>query len=393
MREHRGRPLEDHGHVEIDLDEAGPTPSPVAGWSRPLVALALVIVVGTLVAGLVMRSGGGGGDDEDGVDVTAPGVTAVEVPTIAQLLAQMPAGPLDGKASWKLPVLAQPQSEVIDGQVVTVLGRGFPPGEQVGIVMCTSEAGVQGVAACDLGVDGNFDHVTYAYADGNGTVVADMAVRQFVTTPFTGPVDCISAAERCIVAIGAVSDYDRSGGTTIGFAGQPPFPVPSLVVEPPGPYQPGQTVSVRASSMVPGRDAQIQQCRGDRCTALFRGVVAADGTFGADVAVQTVFQDRDGLDVVCEGGCVLRVGGIGLEGASAAPEPADVPLAFGMPGTVPGEVPGTTAVAGTVVTSVVEPATTVPSTTVPATTAAVTTAPMLTAPTMPGTVLPATTGG
>ena len=141
------------------------------------------------------------------------------------------------------------------------------------------------------------------------------------------------------MAIGAVSDYDRSGGTTIGFAGQPPFPEPSLAVEPPAPYEPGQTVAVRASSMMPGRDAQIQQCLDDRCTALFRGVVAADGTFGADVVVQPVFQDRDGLDVVCEGQCVLRVGGIGLEGASAAPEPADVPLVFGAPGTVPAVVP------------------------------------------------------
>ena len=142
--------------VEVDLDDAGPPPSAVSGWSRPLVALAVVIVVGTLVAGLVVRSGGGDGDDEDVADVTTtgPDVTTVEVPTVAELLAQMPAGPLDGKASWKLPVLAQPQSEVVDGQVVTVLGRGFVPSEQVGIVMCTSEAGVQGVAACDLGVDG-----------------------------------------------------------------------------------------------------------------------------------------------------------------------------------------------------------------------------------------------
>ena len=324
-------------HVEVDLDDASPPPSAPSGWSRALVVLAVVIVVATLVAGLVMRAGGDGGDDEDVADVTTtgPDVTAVEVPTVAQLLAQMPAGPLDGKASWKLPVLAQPQSDVIDGQVVTVLGRGFVPGEQVGVVMCTSDAGVQGVAACDLGVEGGFEHVTYAQADGNGTVVADTAVRQIVTTPFNGPVDCLSGAERCIIAIGAVSDYDRSGGTTIGFAGQPPFPVPVLAVDPPAPFTPDQVVAVRASSMMPGREAQILECLDDRCAPLFRGVVADDGTFGADVAVYQVFQDADGLDVVCEGGCVLRVGGIGLEGASAAPEPADVPLVFGTPETVP----------------------------------------------------------
>ncbi|MET0461438.1 MAG: hypothetical protein ABW195_19480 [Ilumatobacteraceae bacterium] len=367
MREDRPLDHLDHiGHVEVDLDDAEPSGPPVARWSRPLVALALVIVLGTLVAGLVVRSG----DPDDAADVTttAPDVTAttveVEVPTVAQLLAQMPAGPLDGKASWKLPVLAQPQSEVVDGQIVSVLGKGFLPGEQVGIVMCTSEAGAEGVAACDLGVDGGFQHVTYADADGAGVVVAQVAVRQFVTTPFSGPVDCRSGPERCIVAIGAVSDYDRSGGTTIGFTGQPPFPEPSVVVEPPGPYEPGQTVAVRASSMMPGREAQIRLCHGVRCTALFRGVVAADGTFGADVVVQPMFQDRDGLDVVCEGQCVLRVGGIGLEQASAAPEPADIPVLFGTPGTVPIAMPDPTVPAGDVITSVVEPEKTVPATTV-----------------------------
>ncbi|MET0324614.1 MAG: hypothetical protein ABW219_05265, partial [Ilumatobacteraceae bacterium] len=67
MREDRPLDHLDHiDHVEVALDDAEPSGPPVARWSRPLVALALVIVLGTLVAGLVVRSG----DPDDAADVT-----------------------------------------------------------------------------------------------------------------------------------------------------------------------------------------------------------------------------------------------------------------------------------------------------------------------------------
>lgn len=272
-----------------------------------------------------------GGDDAR--PPTTPSTTAPDdtefPPTPEELLELMPAGPLDGKESWRLPVLVTPQSGVADGQLVTALGRGFLPGEQVGVVMCTSEASVEGVAACDLGTpESAYAHVTYADASPDGAVIADVVLRRFITTPLTGPVDCTSAAERCLVAIGAVSDYDRSGGSFVGFAGAPPFPEPTLVVEPPGPYAPGQLVAVRAAGLVPPRDAQVLQCRDLRCTMLAGGIVAPDGTFVADVAAHPVFVDQDGGEVVCEDACVLAVTGIGVDESTAAPTPPPVPITF-----------------------------------------------------------------
>lgn len=169
--------------------------------------------------------------------------------------------------------------------------------------------------------------------------MADFVVRQLVTTPFTGAVDCVAAAERCLVAIGAVSDYDRSGGSFVGFAGAPPFPEPALVVEPPGPYEPGQTVSVRAAGLLWPRLAQLLQCRDERCVVLHRGQVAADGTFGADVAVQPLFPVGGGEDVACEGACVIRVDGIGVNGASSAPMPPPVPIEFTAPAASTSSMP------------------------------------------------------
>ena len=151
-------------HVEVDLDDASPPPSAPSGWSRALVALALVIVVGTLVAGLVMRAGGDGGDDEDVADVTTtgPDVTGSRSRPSPSSSPRCRPGRSTARRRGSSPCWPSPSPTSIDGQVVTVLGRGFVPGEQVGVVMCTSDAGVQGVAACDLGVEGGFEHVTYA---------------------------------------------------------------------------------------------------------------------------------------------------------------------------------------------------------------------------------------
>ena len=157
--------------------------------------------------------------------------------------------------AWRLPVVVQPQSGVHDGEAVTVYGRGFEPGEQLGIVQCTSEAdtNASGVNACQLAAYGQstgFGAVTYASASNEGTVVAKFVVRRYVVTPEGGRVDCLSAAERCLIGVGAVANYDRSGGTYVAFADAPPFAEPAVSVTPGGPYAAGQQVTVDATGLV-----------------------------------------------------------------------------------------------------------------------------------------------
>ncbi len=328
--------------AEVDGDaevaESGPPPR----GSRLVVAAAAIVAVAALVGGLLYLAGRPG-DGENSDRQVAPSVTEQREPTAAQILDRMPATPLDGKQSWKLPVLAVPQSDIRSRQVVTVLGRGFKPGERVGIVMCAAESAIEGAAACDLGE--GYANVTYVNAGRDGSVSSEFEVRRRISTPATGRVDCRSAAERCLVAIGAISNYDRSGGSFLRFAGAPPFPTPFVTVDPVGPYVPGQAISVQATGLIAPREMQVLQCRDERCAVLLRGNVAPDGTFGGTVEVEPTFVDRAGKHVACEGACVLRVDGIGLEGASSAPGAPTQRITFALAdpseGTVAPTVPET----------------------------------------------------
>jgi hypothetical protein len=212
-----------------------------------LFALNLAVLAAALVGVFVL----GARDDDAALppDTTVPPSSTI-APTVEQLLANMPASPIDGRQSQRLPVAATPRSGLVDGQIVTALGKGFHPGERVGAVVCLAEAALEGVAACDLGTNGGFDHVTYAEASNEGFVHVDVAVPAMIVTPFSGPVDCRSGPERCLVALGAVSDYDRSGGAAIGFAEQPPFPEPIFTVSAPGPYLPDHVADVVVTGMM-----------------------------------------------------------------------------------------------------------------------------------------------
>lgn len=278
-----------------------------------------------------------------------------------ELFEALPASPIDGKQSQRLPVLATTQSELVDGQRVTVLGKGFEPGEQVGAVMCAAEAALEGVAACELGRNGTFDLVAYAEASSEGFVRVDVAVRTLIETPFTGPLDCLSGPERCIIAIGAVGDYDRSGGTAIGFVGQPAFAEPSLAVSGVAPYEPGATVDVNASGLLWPREVAVHLCLGEQCAALARGRVTADGTFVTPVVVPSSFTLADGTPVSCETTCELRLAYLALEGTTQAPEPPPHPVTFTWLG------PSSAAPIPTIVSASTEPPR-IPPSTVPVTT-------------------------
>ncbi|CAN5637634.1 hypothetical protein BH10ACT1_BH10ACT1_42640 [soil metagenome] len=331
-------------------------------------AIALFAVLG-LVAAVVVAGNGPGDRFEEGnrrIDTDQGREDRTKDAAAAQILNAMPSSPIDGKASWRLPVIVKPQTGVHDGDTVTVYGRGFGPGESLGIVMCSSEAdtSAQGAGACQLeGDDGStYGGVTYATASDEGTVVADVVVHRFVTLPDGNRVDCQSAAERCLIGMGAVSNYDKSGGSYIGFAGQPDFPEPTLVAEPAGPYRPGQAVHAQVGGLVPGRSVRIQQCRGTRCQNLIDGKADPTGAASLAVTLQPSFVDTaSGETVECEGQCVLRANGIGVKGASSAPLPPDVALEFtsqepsapvttttAAPGTSGADVPTTEGTATTV---------------------------------------------
>lgn len=331
---------------DLDLDAALDRVASDVGRHRTRLALVrsagLAFVVLGLLGGLaVLQAGGRAGppdptgeveESADGVDRddTVEAIIADDGLTSrgAAILGGLPDGPLDGRESWRLPVVADPRDGVADGDMVTLYGRGFEPGELVGAVHCASEAdtSAMGVGACDLGE--SFSNTTTTSARSDGSVVVQVVIRRHITTPELGAVDCASAPERCLLAIGAADNYDRSGGSYVNFADAPPFPEPTLTVDPPGPYPPGQEVTVVAGGSIAGRPAQVLQCAGEEhCVPLSQGRVAADGTYAATVTIGSAVE-LDGQTVTCEdaGGCTLVYTGIGVPDATSQPFPPPYPI-------------------------------------------------------------------
>ncbi|HEY4377548.1 MAG TPA: neocarzinostatin apoprotein domain-containing protein [Acidimicrobiales bacterium] len=249
----------------IDLTEARAALDTAAGRHRRrrsqvigATFAALVLVLGVVVAVTDHGSGTPHVRTTDKVGhkvgsngLTTGGVNAQTSARGAAVLEAMPSGPIDGRDSWRLPVLAQPQAGLRDGQTVTMYGRGLPAKEAVGVVECAAEADTDGVDACQLEKDQNpFGAVQYAETTAAGTIIQPFVVHRYVDTPSTGKVDCQSAAERCLVAIGSINNYDDSGGSYINFAGAPPFPVPTMAITPAGPYAAGQQVTVQGRSLL-----------------------------------------------------------------------------------------------------------------------------------------------
>lgn len=400
--------LRDEVGAEIDPDTAygqvlagvGRRRARTTGLRTGVAALVALVVVGALA--VVGTGSGSGGVDPDGEPTDQgrndpeeelavdDGLTAAG----AAILGGLPDGPLDGKESQRLPVVADRADGLNEGDQVTLYGKGFEPGELVGAVHCSSEADIEsaGTDACDLGDATNtFGNTVTGNARFDGSVVITVTIRRNITTPGLGPIDCASGPERCLLAIGAASDYDRSGGTYIQLAGAPPFPEATATIDPPGPYSAGQEVTIQGASLVPGRQYQVQQCVGeDHCATLSAGRASAEGTYGATVVIGASV-DVDGDVRQCGDTCTLKIRGVGLTEQTTANPPAPIPL---------GPIAGEGAVAETpttttppdpgTATSPTEPPATEPPVTSPPGTEPPVTDPPVTEP--PATEVPPTTG-
>jgi hypothetical protein len=175
-----------------------------------------------------------------------------------------PLGPHDGKDSIQLPLTADPATGLHDGDRVAVSSPGFEPGERVGIVQCAKEAGGDSPETRG-GIDGCYvGGVQYADADAEGVASGSISVQRVLTTPMTGTVDCAAEANRCIVAMGALSNYDRSGGHGIEFATDvAPIVLPTLTVTPAEGLADGDVVHVVADGLTPRSFVSLMVCSSD----------------------------------------------------------------------------------------------------------------------------------
>lgn len=194
---------------------------------------------------------------------------STNVPDGSAAIEQGYAAPWDGKASLRLPVTVAPNRDLVDGQEVTVSGSGFPPGADLGVIMCTSEAAFAGIQACDINTALSSLKGFPVTADAQGNVTTPYRVSTRISVPAGDPltsaaatpptsiiqddgsvtigataapsstIDCTTGdidpdvwpsvippsptvdpgGFTCIVAVGMVSDYDKSGGAAVAFEG------------------------------------------------------------------------------------------------------------------------------------------------------------------------------
>lgn len=280
----------DEVHEVIDLAPAGATVGPGAPRSRAvLVALAVVVALAAAVLVLVP-----GEDAEVAVDEETT-TTATEADADGRDAAPFPAplalgAPDDGKESVGLPVRADPSTGLVDGQTIEVTGTGFPPGESIGVVMCTKEAGLdhgaRGVDACNLG---RFAQTT---ADADGVATVDFQVRRLVVLDGQ-EVDCASEAQRCLIGMGMISDYDQSGGVLVDFDPSESLPdPPSVTIAGGGPFDDGDRVTVRVEGLDAGTPVGAVVCTADgsRCAnGVNEATVDRDGAAVVEVRLWRVF--------------------------------------------------------------------------------------------------------
>ena len=309
----------------IDLAPAGASIGTDAPRSRAvLVALAVVAALAAAVLLLVPGEDAEVAVDEDGTTTTtetqrepAPDGRDAAFPAPLALGA-----PDDGKASVGLPVKAEPATGLVDGQTVQVTGTGFPPGESIGVVMCTKEAGqehgARGVDACNIG------RYASTTADADGVATVGFEVRRLVVLDGQ-EVDCASEAQRCLIGMGMISDYDQSGGVLVDFDPSVPLPdPPSATLEAEGPFDDGDAVTVRVEGLRPGTGVGAAVCTADGgfCTdAPSNGIVADDGSATFDVRLWRVFSApvweaaTTGQDIDCAvAACRLQIWGEAVAG-------------------------------------------------------------------------------
>ena len=243
-------------HLRVD-DSFAALPHPGGRRPRPLLRVAALAAALVLLAGLVTTLGDQGDDGGEQVD------TDLALPDLEPGLLR-PLGPRDGKDSVQLPLTVEPAVGLHDGDQVTVRAEGFVPGESVGLVQCAREAGGE-TPETRGGVDGCYisDYVNVT-ADEAGVATGTYAVHRVLTTPLTGTVDCAAEVGRCMVAMGAISDYDRSGGHAIEFATDgEPVELPTASVLPSEGLTDGQTVHVTAGGLTPNEAVTVEVCSSD----------------------------------------------------------------------------------------------------------------------------------
>lgn len=171
-----------------------------------------------------------------------------------------------------------PVDGLSDGATVTVAATNLRPNRSYTLLQCTADRRI--CSELDVG-----RHVLQTDSGGSGRAELPVATAIYGSQ---GRADC--TAESCIVGP-SLEVFEFSGDTTITFAPGTRAPIPTLKIEPSGPYDDGQEVTVSGTGFPAGLDvarwigvcpAHLDTAREERCgyPSVFSSVVVGqDGTF------------------------------------------------------------------------------------------------------------------
>ncbi|HEY3669522.1 MAG TPA: neocarzinostatin apoprotein domain-containing protein [Acidimicrobiia bacterium] len=238
-----------------------------------------------------------------------------------------------------------PDTDLVDGQPVTVTGGDYPPNSLVVMSQCataTQPAGFCGFIYGSATTDANGAFTT--------TFNAHRAVYDFNAFPVASVVDCAGAPQLCSI-VAFTGDRDWIASRALDFDPAAPISVPDVTVSPQTELTDGAMVHVHSTGFAAGERVLVQQCVADApvlstsCADNVGPSVEADGSGAIDTTVE-VHRDlpqSDGafiLDVGREAGpvscadafgtCVIRARS--LDDLLVV---ADVPIGFG-PTPMPG---------------------------------------------------------
>jgi hypothetical protein len=204
------------------------------------------------------------------------------------------------RASAAPSVSIAPVSGLRAGATVVITASDLPANRTFDVLQCASGA--------DRSSDCQLVGITSITADASGALGGEVTIDDVLFT-IGGLVDCTQG--ECVILI---DDFD---GTAIAVGplqfepGVEPL-LPSMTIEPAGPYRDGQIVTVNGVGFPPGEDVgtHLGRCPAwldtrveERCAYSLGGpTVEADGTFSASITLNSGLLVGSCLD---EPGCVL----------------------------------------------------------------------------------------
>ncbi|MCB1014538.1 MAG: hypothetical protein KDB10_05410 [Acidimicrobiales bacterium] len=230
------------------------------------------------VAALLAVADPAGGSEPPGATFGGPAPSATATapraanPDRATFLAGTDPSPPGGPEASRA-ITVTPDTDLVDGQIVTVDGTGFGADGITGIFACAKGLGLDG---CDA------DRVLIFQPPGDA-FSRELRVDPILDTT-AGEIDCRSHAAGCRLA--ANDHYSLAGAAVAGIAFDPSAPLeppPTVAVDPANDLVDGQVVRVTGSGFRADELVLLGQCADDdtdltACANQFSVAAAADGT-------------------------------------------------------------------------------------------------------------------